>query len=133
MIRALCLPNPPADLVRLAVACFDALTLTCPAPAAEVLLARYRPPPPPPPSAGDGEGAGDGREAAAGTAAEGEADRGAGVAGAVKAEPGKVRPGYEECGMRVGWVRYKRRMGGGGGPDCLGGWRASVLEVNVVQ
>ncbi|GIL89180.1 hypothetical protein Vretifemale_16987, partial [Volvox reticuliferus] len=48
VVRALCLPNPPADLVRLAVACFDALTLTCPAPAAEVLLAKYRPPPPQP-------------------------------------------------------------------------------------
>lgn len=47
------LPNPPADLVRLAVAVFDALTLTCPAPAAEVLLGRYRPPPPPPPAAED--------------------------------------------------------------------------------
>ncbi len=54
-VRALMLPNPPADLVRLAVAVFDALTLTCPAPAAEVLLGRYRPPPPPPPPAAEDE------------------------------------------------------------------------------
>ncbi|KXZ41982.1 hypothetical protein GPECTOR_230g517 [Gonium pectorale] len=56
VVRALCLANPPADLVRLAVACFDGLTLTCPGPAAEPQ---------------DGAGAGTGVKEEAGDAAGG--------------------------------------------------------------
>ena len=75
-MAALRLPHPPADLVRLAVAVADGLTLTCPGPAAEVLLGRYTPPPPPPPAeeeAGAGAGArpGPGGEEAGGSAAAG--------------------------------------------------------------